>query len=288
MSEFRRYLLEGEQAGQRHSLIWPRNAPMGTVGAQLGKAAGSSLEFMDHREYQPGDDLRRIDWSAYARSDKLTVRLYREEISPHLDIVVDGSKSMALRGSEKLRATIALSAIFATAAANAGYSHRGWITGRGCRSIPNSGERPAAWQLGDFDATESPIDAFKRLPPKWRPRGMRVFITDTFYLGDPLTMLQMLCEQASAAIVVQLLARDDIEPTERGNMRLIDSETRQMHELFVDAIAEKRYRNALSRHQQNWSRAASQVGATFLTIIAENLCDGWDLSELMAREVLKV
>ena len=71
-------------------------------------------------------------------------------------------------------------------------------------------------------------------------------------------------------------------------MRLVDSETRQTHELFIDAIAQKRYRNALARHQQNWNRAASQIGATFLTIIAEDICDNWDLSPLMAKEVLKV
>ena len=37
---------------------------------------GESMEFMDHREYQPGDDLRRLDWAAYARSDKMIVKLY--------------------------------------------------------------------------------------------------------------------------------------------------------------------------------------------------------------------
>ncbi len=76
----RQYLITGEQVGARYSLAAPRNAPSGAAGAQLGRSIGSSLEFMDHREYQPGDDLRRIDWSAYARSDNLTVRLYREEV----------------------------------------------------------------------------------------------------------------------------------------------------------------------------------------------------------------
>ena len=68
---------------------------------------------MDHREYQPGDDLRRLDWAAYARSDKMIVKLYRQEVCPHLDVVIDGSRSMALEGTQKLRAGVALAAALA-------------------------------------------------------------------------------------------------------------------------------------------------------------------------------
>ena len=95
------YLLEGQQAGERYRLASTRHSPQGTAGIQLGRLAGESLEFMDHREYQPGDDLRRIDWSAFARSDKMVVNLYRQEVSLHLDLLLDGSRSMGLEGSQK-------------------------------------------------------------------------------------------------------------------------------------------------------------------------------------------
>src|SRR6056297_2245211 len=96
-----KYLLAGQQAGARYCLAGPRRAPQGTAGAQLGRLAGESMEFMDHREYQPGDDLRRLDWAAYGRSDKMIVKLYRQEVCPHLDLVIDGSRSMVLPQSEK-------------------------------------------------------------------------------------------------------------------------------------------------------------------------------------------
>ena len=104
--DFTPSLLHGRQAGLRYALSLPRIAPTGLTGAQLGHRPGSSLEFMDHRDYQPGDDLRRIDWSAYARTDRLTVKLYREEVSPHLDIMLDGSRSMNLESTAKLQATL--------------------------------------------------------------------------------------------------------------------------------------------------------------------------------------
>ena len=67
---YRQYLIDGERAGAQYALTVPRNVPFGIAGSQMGKRPGSSLEFIDHREYQPGDDLRRIDWSGFARSDK--------------------------------------------------------------------------------------------------------------------------------------------------------------------------------------------------------------------------
>src|SRR4051812_9725171 len=94
------FLQEGAAAAQRFALAMPRVGPANRTGIAMGARAGSSLEFRDHRGYEPGDDLRHVDWDAYARSDQLTVKLFREEVTPHLDVLVDGSKSMALAGSE--------------------------------------------------------------------------------------------------------------------------------------------------------------------------------------------
>ena len=104
--ELRQYLFQGQNAGIRYGICVPRNVQRGLVGGHLGNRSGSSLEFMDHRQYIPGDDLRRIDWSAYARSDKLSIKLFRDEVSPHVDIIIDCSRSMALPDSEKKRATV--------------------------------------------------------------------------------------------------------------------------------------------------------------------------------------
>src|SRR5215211_1157838 len=110
---YREFLLEGERVGMRYSLAVPRTTSTTLAGLQMGQRAGSSLEFKDHRDYQPGDDPRRIDWNAFARSDKLIVKLFREEISPHLDIVLDGSRSMAIGESLKAEAAVALAAALA-------------------------------------------------------------------------------------------------------------------------------------------------------------------------------
>jgi uncharacterized protein (DUF58 family) len=285
--QYHQFLQEGEQAGIHYGLAGPRYVPMGIAGTQIGNRAGSSLEFKEHREYQLGDDLRRIDWSAFARSDKLSIKLYREEISPHVDIVIDGSRSMSLPDSAKAKATLGLAAIFAMAAANCGYTHCAWLVKEACARIENSNERPSMWQGISFDyAGELPV-SLARLPPRWRAQGIRVLLSDLLWLGDPLTTLAYFRENASAVIVVQVLAEADIEPPQHGNIELWDYENQQRSEIFFDTMAETRYRQALARHQEYWHRATRQVGAMMVSVSAEKLSSGWQLEELVAAEVMR-
>ena len=78
-----------------------------TSGNVPGAGAGSSIDFQDHRPYVPGDDPRHIDWPAYARNGQFTMKLYREEVRPLADIVLDASASMFL-DEAKTRRTMEL------------------------------------------------------------------------------------------------------------------------------------------------------------------------------------
>jgi uncharacterized protein (DUF58 family) len=55
---------------------------------------GASVEFAEYREYQPGDDLRRVDWRLFARSERLNVRQYEDEAQLRVYTVLDASASM--------------------------------------------------------------------------------------------------------------------------------------------------------------------------------------------------
>lgn len=288
MEHLREYLKEGERAGQRYALHLPRQTPRGATGAAMGQRAGSSLEFKDYRDYQPGDDLRHIDWNAFARSDQLSVKLFREEITPHVDVLLDASRSMALEGTAKERATLALAALLFTAAANAGFGHAAWLLDSDFRPVPNGSAPPSLW--GDFELNHrgSPAPLLANGTPPWRPRGVRVLVSDLLWVGEPLLALKQFTDSASAAVVIQLLAESDANPPEDGAMRLVDAETDQIREIHVNAAIVQRYREALSRHQQNWHRACRQCGAIFTTLVAESLLRDWKLDELVAAEFLRV
>ena len=247
---YRKALSDGMQAGLRYALSVPRNVPSGLAGLQLGRNAGASLEFRDHREYQPGDDLRFIDWAAYARSDKITVKVYREEVNPHVDVLLDGSKSMALVDTVKAEATLGLAAALVSAGMNSGYSHQAFITRAGCEPIANATQPPTAWDGVAFDGAQPLDQAVLQTPPHWRGQGIRVLLSDLLFLADPLAVLEHVAHGAAAVYVVQVLAEADADPPQRGNVRLVDCETNAVQEVFVDASAEKRYRENLARHQQ--------------------------------------
>lgn len=284
----RDHLEEGERAGQRYAISLPRLTVLGQSGVSVGQRAGSSLEFRDYRDYQPGDDLRHVDWNAYARSDQLTIKLFREEVTPHADVLLDVSRSMALLDTPKARATRALGAFFATAAKNAGYTATAWKLAAEIEPVENGASMPTLWQGLNLDHRGSPFEAFARGGHRWRPHGLRFLISDLLWEGDPLLVLRHVTEQSAATVVVQLLAEADDQPKLGGNLRLEDMETDQVRELHIDEVILRRYRDNLRRHQENWNRACKQTGVIFTVVIAERLLAEWRLDDLVAAEVLKV
>ena len=63
---------------------------------------GFSVEFAEHREYVPGDDIKHLDWKVYARSDRYYIKQYEEETNLTATLLVDGSESMAYRSDPEL------------------------------------------------------------------------------------------------------------------------------------------------------------------------------------------
>ena len=97
-----------------------------------------------------------------------------------------------------------------------------------------------------------------------------------------------LSERAAAVYVIEVLAAADLAPDFRGNLRLVDSEDDRTEEIFLDATSLARYQSNLQRHRDNWRLAARQVGAVFVPLVAERLCESWDFAPLVEAEILTV
>ena len=69
------------------------------------KKTGSGVEFADHRDYQPGDDFRYLDWNVYQRFDRLLLRLFEEEEDLAIYFIVDASTSMGFGDGARSSAT---------------------------------------------------------------------------------------------------------------------------------------------------------------------------------------
>ncbi len=274
---YRAQLEAAERAALRYALAVPRRtAP---IGSRLGGRSGSSLEFQEHREYQPGDDLRHLDWSAYARSDRLIVKLFREEVQPHVDLLLDGSRSMALAGSAKAAAAAGLTAFLARVAIQAGLTASVWLAADGCRRLAGGEGGMKDLEGVEFSHPGSLRQSLDRVPPRWRPRGIRLLLSDLLWDDEPRAVLARLARGSAAVWVVQLLAADDVDPATPGGGgnfgRLEDAETGETRDLLLDAAALERYRQAFAAHREGWHRACREAGATMVTLVAERLVDGW-------------
>ncbi len=71
------------------------------TGSYSSPRRGTSLEFADYRRYTPGDDLRYLDWGIYARTDRLYVKVFREEVDLFAYVFIDASASMAFPSREQ-------------------------------------------------------------------------------------------------------------------------------------------------------------------------------------------
>lgn len=246
----------------RVRLALPRLPIGGRVGERLGSGTGSSLEFQDYRSYEPGDDLRHVDWAAYARSELLAVRLYREEVAPRIDLVLDVSRSMAVT-AEKLRAFGELSGLLACASASTAADSR-------IITIPAADpyrlQRPE--DIERVLACDATLSALEGAHLPLRRRSLRVVISDFLFSHDPDVLVSRLARDGASLAIVQLTLRDESEPSAEGGRRLVDVEGHGELDLVIDDAAVRDYHARFGRLRLGLATAARRVGARFAHVVA--------------------
>lgn len=248
----------------RFRLATPRASLAGTIGERLGKGVGASMDFADFRDYVPGDDPRRLDWRAYARTDRLQVRLYREEVAPALDVLVDPSASMATTPAKE-RAARDLAAAFVAWGPDAGARPRTYLLGGG---VLAEGSEPA------FDAPAPTLEL--PLVPL-RQRGLRVVVSDFLTPDDPAAFLRRAAAGAADLCVVQLLDPWEAAPTPEGAVQLVDVESGARREIRLGPAAVKSYAERLARLRDAVATASRGVGARYAFVVADEpaaMCGG--------------
>ena len=243
-------------------LALPRTPLGGRLGERLGSGIGSSLEFQDYRSYAPGDDLRHVDWAAYARSEVLAVRMYREEVAPRVDLVLDTSRSMAV-DDIKLRAHRELCAMMACAAVSAP-AETLVITRAGAEPL-RLGRPEDIARLLECDAPASALEG-PHVP--LRRRSIRVVISDFLFPHDPEVLVARLARNGASLAIVQLTLSDEAHPVAQGGRRLIDVEGHGELDFVLDAAAVEEYRTRFTRLRVGLARAARRAGARFTHVTA--------------------
>ncbi|MCX6951395.1 MAG: DUF58 domain-containing protein [Verrucomicrobia bacterium] len=254
-------------AAARWRLPFSRQAWRGLSGNWLGAGSGSSLDFQDHRTYVPGDDPRHIHWQAFARTGALTMKLYRAEVAPFVDLAVDVSASMALTPAKRAR-TDELVALCVECADRAGAPVRlQTVVGRALRSVSADEVRAGRWRerLPAVAAGEAVVPG----PIPWRPGAMKVLISDLLFPGEPSSLLVSLAGGSGVGVVLAPALAEEAELPWRGNVELTDCESGVMRTQRVDEPLASRYHAAYERHFALWREASRRRGVLFASVRAE-------------------
>ena len=237
-----------------------RQARAGTFkGERRSPRRGGSIEFADYREYAPGDDFRQIDWRAYARLERLFLRLYVEEEDATVHIVVDASRSMDWGEPGKWTYARRIAAALGyIALVGMDRLVGGALGGPEAISLfpPHRGKKQALAWFGWLAALEAqgeaaPAAGLARYAARVRRPGPLLVISDLMDDGWP-EGLRRLAEGRYEVTVLHVLAPQELHPELEGDLKLVDSETGASAEITADPDLLSRYRVRVQAWQEEW------------------------------------
>lgn len=260
---------------ERVSVTAKRPFPGSRKGEKRSTRHGSSIEFADYREYATGDDLRYVDWKAYARLERLFLKLFMEEEDLSIHLLLDASQSMAYSGATGAltkfdyarKIAAALGYVGLVRYDRVGISAFGQALGR---RVPMFRSRNAVPQLFSYLEQTVPGGAtdFTRALQNYAQRtssapGVCVVLSD-FLDPNWEKGIRALLARRFQVVLLQILDPEEVEPTLLGDLRLVDAETGESREVSITPQVLGRYRAALATFCEQLSDAANRQGMDYL------------------------
>ena len=231
-------------------------------GDRSARETGSSVEFQDFRSYQPGDELRAVDWRVYARSRRLVTRLYRAERTIDVHVVLDVSPSMGLDGKLDYARIVAELVSYVGQRDAITRVH----TTAGVASPVAQGRVGLARAWGLLEEAEpiaggpGPVEgvrSFALALPKVRGAALAVVISDLFDPQPWRPALVALRARGLDAAFLQVVSDDDLHPPE-GRFEIVDVESDERRTVGPEEV--RAYRVAVQAFLRRTRSALAQAG----------------------------
>jgi len=233
-------------------------------GERRGPRQGRSVEFADFRPYAAGDDLRQVDWNAYARLDRFFLKLFVEEEDATVHLLVDTSRSMAWGEPPKLD----FARRVAAAVGYVALARLEWLSVAAFDATLAAPSRPARGRgavgrlVGRLEALEAGgrtdlAGAMARYVASIRRPGPMLVLSDLYDAGWR-EALRGAVGAGYDLTVVHVLSPEEVMPELEGDLRLVDDETGEAVEVSAEGDTLDRYRAALAAWQRQigaWCRA---------------------------------
>ncbi len=215
------------------------------------KKSGSGVEFADHRDYQPGDDFRYLDWNVYQRFDRLLLRLYEEEEDLAIYFIVDASSSMGFGGGKKLRYAKKVAAALAyVGLANLDRVSIVSTADKVMERMPATRGKQRIFKVFRFltelgaEGQTSLEDALKGFVAQNKRRGLAVLISDLYDPHGFERGINVLRYNKFDPFVVHVVDEEEAKPKLSGDVLVYDCETGDEREVTVTAKVLERFEEA--------------------------------------------
>jgi uncharacterized protein (DUF58 family) len=250
-------------------------------GEKRSTKRGSSVEFADFRAYNMGDDIRRIDWNAYGRFEKLFLKMFLEEEDLDITILIDASLSMGfgapiskLRAAQQLAGALGYVGLtnfdrVGVAVFDAGI--RAWF--------PPTRGRGAAGQLFRFLEQHEPSGAadlsasMKRIAAQARRSGVAIVLSDFLLPEGYETGLKTLAARGFEVTAIQVLDRHELEPDIVGDLKLVDAETGTVREVTVSDSLLRAYKRNVDNYCATLRAFCLRYGMNYLLVANDTPID---------------
>jgi uncharacterized protein (DUF58 family) len=283
---------------ERLSIGTRRRLRGNVLGGRRSVRHGASVEFTDYRDYLPGDDLRYVDWKAYARLSKLLVRLFTEEDDLTLHLMLDASASMRfgehiskLRFAQRLCA--ALGVIALSSFDRCTFTALPW--GQARNSVVLRGGSSVSTLLKSLKRVQASGSAklttglMRYAAGKVSP-GVVVIVSDFYEHALTPGLLTRLARRHNV-VLAHIADPTEVDPSttlgaDGDEVRLIDSETGSFIELTLTPSVLEDYKRQFDEFCSGIEALAKASGATYLRISTDTPIEDVVLGSLRQKRVV--
>lgn len=264
---------------ERLTLHWQKSFPGLVGGHNTSRFAGAGQEFLDHRNFHYGDDLRAVNWRAYMRLEKLFLKMFQVEPRVPVRLLLDVSGSMhagAAKGepskfefSRRLAAALAYVGLVRLDAMTlqpfAERLHDPYLCSGGRHRF-----QPAEVFLRGLEAKGRTDfhEVARQFISSYSQRGLLVVISDFLGDADCLKPLQYLADFGQELFLVQVWGGEDREPTGQGELELIDAESGATAKIALDDEARERYTTAFEDYCTDLRKVAYRNAGRYVGLPA--------------------
>lgn len=258
---------------ERLTIQWQNSLPGLVGGHNTSRFAGSGQEFLDHRQFHHGDDLRAVNWRAYLRLEKLFLKMFQLEPRIPVRLMVDISKSMQTGELDKFHYARKLAA----ALCYVGLVRLDSIclqpfSDKLHDAFTASGGRHRFQPAMSFLSALQPsgqtnfLECSRQFCSKFPQRGLTLVISDFLDDRDCEKPLQYLADFGHELILLQVWAEEDRQPPWEGELELEDAETGLKVELAFDNDARAQYTAAFDAHAELVRKVAERNSGRYVGV----------------------